>query len=289
MSDDAKKFFEDEDGRHILIPEGQTVEKVVDDIHEAETPKQLPDEYEEKVLGDLVNSSVVPDGKHSDILERALEDKVTAEERETDPPQELLTVSPPESPLYSPGDLVGYAEARAGNVVIEDGMPMRMIVDLDNSKAGRSLKDLLTNDRVLALSIFEAPVDDDDADVQDDTLEGALTSLLNSFSAENESGTPDFILAEYLMSCLEAYNSAILNRAKFNGKTLDRFGRETDVPEVVYSGLPDGLVRRVEDSLNTRYSDAVAEGERIHLDVSSRFPDLPTEEQKDQYGPSTDQ
>jgi hypothetical protein len=216
MTDDknADKFFEDETGAHILVPEGETVESVVDDIHKSEHPEELVVE--------------APDGKVSDLMARALEDKVTAEEREIDPPQELLTVAPlqvvpPESPLYSPGDLVGYAEARAGNVVIEDGMPMRMIVDLDNSQAGRSLKNLLTNDRVLALSIFEAPVEDDSSEP---SLEDDIRSVLNRHSAENESGTPDYILAEYLITVLEAYNSAISSRAEHRGTPLDRFGYE---------------------------------------------------------------
>jgi len=48
---------------------------------------------------------------------------------------------------------------------------------------------------------------------QDETLihpglERELGALLNSYSAENASNTPDFILAEYLIDCLRAYNSA---------------------------------------------------------------------------------
>lgn len=35
-----------------------------------------------------------------------------------------------------------------------------------------------------------------------------LESLINRFSVENRSNTPDFILAEYLVSCLFAYEHA---------------------------------------------------------------------------------
>lgn len=35
-----------------------------------------------------------------------------------------------------------------------------------------------------------------------------LTDLINRFSCENESNTPDYILAEYLMECLSAYETA---------------------------------------------------------------------------------
>lgn len=39
-----------------------------------------------------------------------------------------------------------------------------------------------------------------------------LESLINSKSMENGSNTPDFILAEYLTDCLEAFNKATVNR-----------------------------------------------------------------------------
>ena len=34
-----------------------------------------------------------------------------------------------------------------------------------------------------------------------------LTSLINKHCVENETNTPDFILSDYLMNCLEAYHS----------------------------------------------------------------------------------
>lgn len=39
-------------------------------------------------------------------------------------------------------------------------------------------------------------------------LEKQLSELLNSESRENESNTPDFILAEYLINCLNAFELA---------------------------------------------------------------------------------
>jgi hypothetical protein len=50
------------------------------------------------------------------------------------------------------------------------------------------------------------------------TLEGDLSALLNSYSLENESNTPDFILAEYLIRCLDAYNVALTDRARWYGR-----------------------------------------------------------------------
>jgi hypothetical protein len=39
-----------------------------------------------------------------------------------------------------------------------------------------------------------------------------LTSLINRHSMENDSDTPDFILAEYLLNCLNTYNQAVNTR-----------------------------------------------------------------------------
>lgn len=50
-----------------------------------------------------------------------------------------------------------------------------------------------------------------------DTFHSALRSLINHYSMENESNTPDYILAGYLSDCLDAYNNAIDLRDKFYG------------------------------------------------------------------------
>lgn len=44
-----------------------------------------------------------------------------------------------------------------------------------------------------------------------------LESLINKYSKENGSNTPDFILAEYLEDCLKAYNRAINQRDNWYG------------------------------------------------------------------------
>lgn len=50
------------------------------------------------------------------------------------------------------------------------------------------------------------------------SFEKDLTSLLNTYSAENDSNTPDYILANYLMSCLRTYNKTIKARAMWYGR-----------------------------------------------------------------------
>ena len=49
-------------------------------------------------------------------------------------------------------------------------------------------------------------------------LEHELTSLLNYHSVEGHSGTPDFILAKYMLACLEAYTEAVKAREVWYGR-----------------------------------------------------------------------
>lgn len=50
-------------------------------------------------------------------------------------------------------------------------------------------------------------------------LEGAI----NRCSQENASNTPDFILAQYLLGCLVAWNDAVAAREKWYGREADTF------------------------------------------------------------------
>ena len=47
-----------------------------------------------------------------------------------------------------------------------------------------------------------------------------LSSLLNRYSKENASGTPDFILANYLLWCLEGFNVTLAYREDWHGRTI---------------------------------------------------------------------
>lgn len=50
-----------------------------------------------------------------------------------------------------------------------------------------------------------------------------LTSVINRYSKENESDTPDYILALYLMACLDAFSFSVILRDRWYGfKTLTR-------------------------------------------------------------------
>lgn len=50
-----------------------------------------------------------------------------------------------------------------------------------------------------------------------------LAELINEHSLENESDTPDFILAEYLTICLETFGHTVNQREQW-------YGRKTDCP-----------------------------------------------------------
>lgn len=52
---------------------------------------------------------------------------------------------------------------------------------------------------------------------QPETFEKKLKALINHYSLENGSDTPDFILAQYLNSCLQTFNTALKARDKWYG------------------------------------------------------------------------
>lgn len=49
-------------------------------------------------------------------------------------------------------------------------------------------------------------------------LQDELTALLNRYSAENGSDTPNFILANYLLGCLTSFNEATNRRERWFGR-----------------------------------------------------------------------
>ena len=52
-------------------------------------------------------------------------------------------------------------------------------------------------------------------------LEKKLENLINSESRENDSNTPDFILSEFMMKCLDAFEIASNKREVWFGVELD--------------------------------------------------------------------
>lgn len=50
------------------------------------------------------------------------------------------------------------------------------------------------------------------------SLEEEIRSAINRYSAENTSNTPDFILAQYMISCLAAFDQAVQQRETWYGR-----------------------------------------------------------------------
>jgi len=77
----------------------------------------------------------------------------------------------------------------------------------------------------IASGNFEAPITESPGNVGEfkinrDKVVKELAEVLNRNCVENESNTADFILAEYLYDCLEAYKKIHDRNEKWYGKEL---------------------------------------------------------------------
>lgn len=63
-------------------------------------------------------------------------------------------------------------------------------------------------------------------------FENDLCTIINKHSMENESNTPDYILARYLMKCLENFNTTVDVRNKWYGtdQAVAAFGNQSVQP-----------------------------------------------------------
>jgi len=65
-----------------------------------------------------------------------------------------------------------------------------------------------------------------------------LVVVLNRHSAENSSDTPDFVLAEYMLLCLEAFDKAVRRREAWYGREVGDWMKEK-VEEKKSEGLEE--------------------------------------------------
>jgi hypothetical protein len=65
-------------------------------------------------------------------------------------------------------------------------------------------------------------------------FESELQHLINRHSKENDSDTPDYILASYLIGCLENYNITVKARDKWYGVDVGEmtFGNKTAIEDI---------------------------------------------------------
>lgn len=66
-----------------------------------------------------------------------------------------------------------------------------------------------------------------------ESLERELQSLLNRFSMDNISNTPDFVLAQFLLSCLKGFDAAVQQRETYYGRDVRPSVKGV---EILYSG-----------------------------------------------------
>jgi hypothetical protein len=64
------------------------------------------------------------------------------------------------------------------------------------------------------------------------SLRDELAGLLNRHSKENASNTPDFILAQYMLSTLGAFDAAVRQRERWYGEFREPGGIQLKVPEM---------------------------------------------------------
>lgn len=63
----------------------------------------------------------------------------------------------------------------------------------------------------------------EDEMIENSDFKNELQSLVNKHSLENQSDTPDFILADFIEGCLFAFNNAITDRSTWYGKDKPAF------------------------------------------------------------------
>lgn len=125
-----------------------------------------------------------------------------------------------ESAASRPGEVMWGAPTR--QVLVKDSGPKVETTvfppDQFSGTAARTLEIISFGDPVAQPGPFIDRVHEKEDPKQDTRpvltyFERELRFLINRFSMENQSNTPDFILAEYLSGCLNAFNYAVQRRA----------------------------------------------------------------------------
>ncbi len=62
------------------------------------------------------------------------------------------------------------------------------------------------------------------------TFAKQLEAAINATSQENASNTPDFILAQYLLGCLAAWNDAVKARERWYGREAETIAAALSSP-----------------------------------------------------------
>jgi hypothetical protein len=75
---------------------------------------------------------------------------------------------------------------------------------------------------------------------QREAIAREIAAVINRNSLENGSDTPDFLLADYLIGCLETYNSTLRAREKWYGRPI---GGDKPLEQLA----PNAIIYRADD------------------------------------------
>ncbi len=87
----------------------------------------------------------------------------------------------------------------------------------DKSGEQMTPNEMLEHIYKLQKTMYEDTTDIPDTVEEKLTFDEALEQLINKYSQENGSNTPDFILSKFLYECLEAFNHAVKQREQWYG------------------------------------------------------------------------
>ncbi len=65
--------------------------------------------------------------------------------------------------------------------------------------------------------------------MEEETFEDKLCQLINGESLENNSNTPDFILAKFMQSCLDSFHEAVRQRESWYGRVSDGVHNDDEI------------------------------------------------------------
>jgi hypothetical protein len=111
------------------------------------------------------------------------------------------------SALY---DFIGYLTGGKGT--IEVGASSDVVPLIDRLKAWARERDLNIESKGIDVHLWESARN---AEADDREFLSELERLINCYSMENGSDTPDFILAQYLTACLKAFDETVVARTKW--------------------------------------------------------------------------
>jgi hypothetical protein len=97
-----------------------------------------------------------------------------------------------------------------------------------------------------------------------DSFERQLARLLNQHSKENKSGTPDFILAEFMLQSLEAFERAIKHRGEWRHEKVEFAPWERTAKEIPYTGP--------QPPLKPKTRNVFEQAEPVLIEASDKMP-----------------